>query len=171
MARLSGERGKASLRLCDPLSRTKGSTNKFRIVHSFEKCSKLPPARPMSPGGERREERTRPWRVYNRARISHSRTRLGHGAWLQAKSMSGHGLNELGQRQGASRRGAHSSFRLPLRNQPLSKKNDHGEYQLLFILIFSPTFAFFHTKETLHWCEFLVWDNSPPRTLEVGSIG
>ena len=36
---------------------------------------------------------------------------------------------------------------------------------------FSPTFAFFHTKESLHWCEFLVWDNSPPRTLEVGSIG
>ena len=44
-----------TLRLWDPLSRTKRGTNKFRIVHSFEKRSKLPPARRMSLGG-----RTRP---------------------------------------------------------------------------------------------------------------
>ena len=34
-------------------------------------------------------------------------------------------------------------------------------------LLFSPTLAFFHTKETLLGCELLVRDNSPPRTLEV----
>ena len=65
-------------------------------------------------------------------------------------------------------------LRLPLRDQPPSKKNDHGGISTFFfssLLFFSNISVFFHTKETLLGCELLVWDNSPPRTLEVGSIG
>ena len=112
----------------------------------------VPSCRPRGPchlegGGE---ERTGPWRVCGRARVSHGRTRPGHGAWVQAEGMSGHGLNELGQ--GASRRGAHSSSRLPLRDQPPSKKNDHGEYQrFFFILTFFSNVSVFSYQGNVPW--------------------
>ena len=144
------------------------------LLRSVPSCRPRGPCHLEGGGGRTNEALARLWPGPRVSRQEQAEV-TARPWWVQAEGMSGHGLNEVGLRQGASRRGAHSSFHLPLRNQPPSKKNDHGGISTFFLHPFfcSPSLAFFHPRKRYLgascWCGTIVLQGH--LRFEVGSIG